>query len=169
MSPPRLLLVEGPSDENAVHALVTSLGLPAVSVREIGGITNVRRELAGLDTGVEPGVLHDAGETAHVTAVLGGRDVPTFCCRLDLEDELIRSLGTSRAVEILEAAGDGAAWRTIRNQPFHRDRPEDQVLRRFLGAGSGRKKRYAALLAAALAPSEVPEPLAAALDWATRR
>jgi hypothetical protein len=37
------------------------------------------------------------------------------------------------------------------------------ILRRFLGARSGRKARYAALLVRALEPGSEPEPLAAVL------
>jgi hypothetical protein len=37
------------------------------------------------------------------------------------------------------------------------------VLRRFFGARSGRKARYAALLVGALEPGQVPAPLVSAL------
>lgn len=167
------LLVEGPSDVNAVVALAEVLGveLAGVEVIDLGGITNVRRGLAELPDQVAAGVLHDAGEADHVHRVLADadREVATFECVADLEDELIRALGLERALAVVAEGGDFAAWRTISRQPFHRDRQPEQVLRRFLGAGSGRKKRYGGLLAAALGPDEAPAPLVAALTWATRR
>jgi hypothetical protein len=69
---------------------------------------------------------------------------------------------------VIDAAGDGASWQTLHHQPFHRDRAETDVLRRFMGTTSGRKLRYAGLLAAALTPDEVPAPLVAVLDEAMR-
>jgi DNA mismatch repair protein MutL len=47
--------------------------------------------------------------------------------------------------------------------PAQRSWPREAVLRRFLGARSGRKARYAALLVQALALDHLPEPLAAVL------
>ncbi|HYQ33734.1 MAG TPA: hypothetical protein VEQ83_11015, partial [Lapillicoccus sp.] len=85
------------------------------------------------------------------------------------EDELIRALGVARVTAVIDAAGDHGSWQTLQHQPFHRDRAETDVLRRFMGTTSGRKLRYAGLLAAALAPDEVPAPLVAVLDEATRR
>jgi len=167
----RVLLVEGPSDVNAVTALadVLRVDLADVEVVDMGGITNLRRHLADLSDDDGVGVLYDAGEVDHVAGVIAiaDRDVTRFECVLDLEDELIRALGVPRVVEVVERGGDLAAWQTISRQPFHRDRPADQVMRRFFGAGSGRKKKYAGLLAAALPPSDVPEPLVAAIEWVT--
>ncbi len=127
-----VLLVEGQSDAAAVQVLSRSLDLPlrASSVVAMHGITNLRRHLQVLSPAerARVGVLHDAGETRHVENILEGRDatVPTFVCMADLEDELIRALGTGRAVEVVEDGGDEAAWRTIGRQPFHRDRPTDR-------------------------------------------
>ena len=98
-----------------------------------------------------------------------GRTETFFACDRDLEDELIRALGTSRVTAVIDAAGDRASWQTLQHQPFHRGRAETDVLRRFMGTTSGRKLKYAGLLAAALAPDEVPAPLVAVLDEATRR
>lgn len=117
-------------------------------------------------------MLLDSGEATHVTHVLehpatvealSGRGVATFECVVDLEDELIRALGVERVVEIVTAEGDLPAWRIITRQPFHRDRDPADVLHRFFGAGSGRKRRYAALMAAALDAATVPAPLLAAV------
>lgn len=167
----RVLLVEGPSDVNALTSLagVLAADLAGVGMIDMGGITNLRRHLAELADDDTAGVLYDAGEAAHVVGVIADspHEVAAFECVQDLEDELIRALGVPRVVEIVQRAGDLAAWRTISNQPFHRDRPADQVMRRFFGAGSGRKKKYAGLLAASLVPSCIPEPMLAAMEWAT--
>ena len=85
-------------------------------------------------------------------------------CDADLEDELIRALGVPACVEVIDAQGDSAAWATLLNQPFHRRRPQADVLHRFLGTTSGRKIEYAGLLTAAACDRDcVPEPLDAVL------
>lgn len=170
----RVLLVEGPSDAAAVVALAGALDVdvPTSGVVVMDGITNVRRHLVELAVDVQPAVLHDAGEAAHVLRVLDTlrssdgrtRPVRTIECDVDLEDELIRALGVERVVEIVTSGGDLAAWHTITRQPFHRDRDPATVMHRFLGAGSGRKIRYAGLMAAALDAATAPSPLLAALD-----
>jgi len=166
-----VILVEGPSDANALVSLAERLevDLTGAEIVDMGGITNVRRHLSGLPHDRSVGVLHDVGESGHVHRVVADlrRPVRTFECDLDLEDELIRALGVDRVVQIVEAAGDLPAWLTISRQPFHRDRPAAQVLRRFFGAGSGRKKRYGALLAAATDETTAPRPLVEALRMVT--
>jgi hypothetical protein len=47
--------------------------------------------------------------------------------------------------------------------PAQRGWTRERVLRRFIGARSGRKARYAELLVDALEPGRVPDPLAALL------
>ncbi len=184
------MLVEGESDRTALLTLAGLLGrdLSAVDVVSMGGITNLRRYLAGLaglagpagragpagpagpaDNGASGSgpvaVLHDAGETWYVDRTLAGYDgeVARFVCDADLEDELVRALGMPAVLEVVAAAGDLEAWHILLNQPFHRERPPAAVLRRFWGTTSGRKDKYAALLTAALEPSQVPAPLAGVL------
>jgi hypothetical protein len=77
----------------------------------------------------------------------------------DLEDELIRALGTARVEEIIQAEGDLRAWQTFLRQPAHHGRPRQQQLRRFLGTKKGRKIRYGRLLVEALDPEQVPAPI----------
>ena len=55
-------------------------------------------------------------------------------------------------LDVVAGAGDLDAWHILLNQPFHRARPPEAVLRRFWGTTSGRKDKYAALLTAALEP-----------------
>ena len=166
--PGSLVLVEGESDRTAVLTLARVLGtdLTDVDVVAMGGITNLGHHLAELPPDRPVVLLHDVGESAYVerTLVRLGRDLPRFACDADLEDELIRALGVPRVLEVVEAAGDLASWEILCNQPYHRDRPETAVLRRFFGTTSGRKEKYAALLAAALDPGRVPPPLEGVLS-----
>jgi hypothetical protein len=78
----------------------------------------------------------------------------------DLEDELIRSLGTARVEQVVADQGELGSLRTFSKQPFQRARTREQQLRRFMGTRSGRKIQYARALAEALDPAHVPDPLA---------
>ena len=167
------ILVEGDSDRRAVEQAASVLGFDLsaadVEVVAMAGITNLARHLDALPRERRVTGLYDVAEGGWVRATLSRlrRTEPFFACDRDLEDELIRALGTDRVTEVIDDAGDAAAWRTLQHQPFHRGRAPAEVLRRFMGTTSGRKLRYAGLLAAALAPDEVPAPLVAVLDVAT--
>ena len=86
-----------------------------------------------------------------------------YQCSADLEDELIRALGVAAVEAVIEAAGEARSLQLLAGMPAQRDWTREAVLRRFIGARSGRKARYAALLADALEPGQEPEPLAAVL------
>ena len=170
-----LVLVEGPSDAHAGATLArlhgADLEAAGVRVASMGGITNLGRFLD-----VSPDrptlLLHDAGEAPHVRRTLRrtGAEVAAFVCDADLEDELVRALGVPAALEVVERAGDLEQWRILTRQPFHRERPAAEVLRRFLGTTAGRKIRYAGLLVeAAVGLDAVPPPLEALLAAATGR
>ena len=168
-----LVLVEGPSDAVAVETLArlrgTDLATAGVRIVSMGGITNLGRWLA--EPVHEPTlVLYDADETAHVNRTIErtGAVVLLHVCDADLEDELIRALGVPAVLEVVDRAGDLEQWETLALQPFHRDRPVEAVLRRFMGTTSGRKIRYAGLLVEAAVELDcVPPPLAALLSAAT--
>jgi hypothetical protein len=83
-----------------------------------------------------------------------------FVCVADLEDELIRSLGTDRVEQVVADQGELGPLRTFSKQPAQRERTREQQLRRFMGTRSGRKIQYARALAEALDPARVPDPLA---------
>jgi hypothetical protein len=168
-----LVLVEGPSDAVAVETLArlrgTDLAATGVSIESMGGITNLGRYL--VTPSDEPTlVLYDAGEAAFVERAVerSGADVHLFVCEADLEDELIRALGVAAVLDVVADAGDLEQWELLTRQPFHRDRPDAAVLRRFMGTTSGRKIRYAELLvAAAVELDSVPAPLGALLSATT--
>lgn len=170
-SPRAVVLVEGLSDLAAVRAAARLLGrdLPAEGVlaASMGGATNLGRFLtlfgpAGLDMPIV--VLCDAGEADDIrrqlrTAARSELQV----CTADLEDELIRALGTDHVVDIVTAQGDLRAFQSLQKQPEWRAASVAAQLRRFLGSGAGRKVRYGGLLTAALEPGALIDPLAGVL------
>jgi hypothetical protein len=87
-----------------------------------------------------------------------------YVCVADLEDELIRILGAVAVEQLIEAEGEGGPFRTFCRQPAQRGRARTQQLRRFLGTRSGRKIRYGQVLAGALDPGRVPDPLSGVLS-----
>lgn len=86
-------------------------------------------------------------------------------CVDDLEDELIRAVGTARVEALFDAHGDLGSFRSLQSQPAWCGRDHGAQLRRFLGSGAGRKLRYARVLVAEAAWREVlPRPLDALLS-----
>jgi hypothetical protein len=178
------VLVEGVSDQLALQALARRLGrdLPAegVAVVPIGGATNIRRyltlygpqgqdvRLAGLCDAAEEGDFERALERAGLGANLtraGMEGLGFYVCVADLEDELIRSLGTATVEQVLEAQGDLVSFRTFQKQPAWRGRTSEEQLRRFFGTQGGRKIQSAALLVEALDLTRVPRPLVRVLAF----
>lgn len=163
------VLLEGPSDLAAVEALATrrgrDLAAEGVCVVPMGGAMSVAR-YAGLlgppGLGLRLAGLCDEREWPFYERGLTRAQAPHegfFVCVADLEDELIRALGTARVEAVVQAAGDLRAWQTFVRQPAQHGRPRQQQLRRFLGTKKGRKIRYGTLLVEALAPEQVPAPL----------
>ena len=179
------ILVEGWSDQAALEALARRRGRhsPAegIVVVPIGGATNVQRfvqalgphglnvRLAGLcDVAELPHVrrgLARAGLTIGADATIGaGTDGHGFyACDVDLEDELIRALGTAAVEHVLDGQGELASFRRFQDQPAQRGRDLHAQLRRFIGTRSGRKVRYGTLLVDALDLGRVPPALDLAL------
>ncbi len=173
-----IVLVEGLSDRRALEALAArrgrDLGAEGVSVVSIGGATNIRSaldvfgpggrdaRLAGLCDAAEEGDFRRGLELAGLGVDLtrnGMEDLGFYVCVADLEDELIRCLGDDAVEGVLEEQGDLVPFRTFQKQPEWRERTTEEQLRRFLGTGSGRKIRTAALLVGALDLNRVPRPL----------
>src|SRR5262249_24345173 len=118
--------------------------------------------LAGLCDAGEEGHFRRALERAGIGACATREDMELrgfYVCVADLEDELIRSLGTAAVERIVERQHELGAFRTFQKQPAQRGRPLDAQLRRFLGTASGRKIQYGTLLVDALDLARVPRPL----------
>ncbi|MGW0562721.1 TOPRIM nucleotidyl transferase/hydrolase domain-containing protein [Streptomyces sp. NPDC003016] len=163
------VLLEGLSDLAAVEALAArrgrDLAAERVCVVSMGGAMSVGR-YAGLlgppGLGLRLTGLCDEGEQRFYDRGLKRAGAPRrdfFVCVTDLEDELIRALGTARVEEIVRAEGDFRAWQIFQRQPAHHGRPRQRQLRRFLGTKKGRKIRYGRILVEALDPAQVPAPL----------
>jgi len=166
-----VVLVEGMSDQAAVQTLAErsgrDLNSEGVFVVPMGGATNVGHfvDLFGPGGfGVRLAGLCDQGEERDFRRGLGGTEAPYFVCVADLEDELIRALGTGRVEDLIEAEGESGPFLTFTRQPAHRDTGRDRQLHRFMGTRSGRKIRYGHLLAAALDLTRIPAPLAGLLS-----
>jgi len=170
-----IVLVEGVSDQRAVEALARrrgrDLAAEGVSVVAIGGAQAIGGRLAALARDVRLAGLCDVGEEQHFRRGLErsglGSDLDRaemerlgfFVCEADLEDELIRSLGTDAVERVVEAQGELSSFRTLQKQAAWHGRPTDAQLRRFMGSGARRKIRYAELLVDELDPDRVPRPL----------
>ena len=180
-----VVLVEGESDHIALATLARRQGrdLTHVEIVVLGGSKNVHkaleqygardhdRALAGLYDIQEE---DDVGRTLQRTGIGTPRTradleaLGFFACDTDLEDELIEALGITRALQVVEAAGELPSFRTLQKQPAQQGRRPEAQLRRFIGSKSGRKARYAQLLVEALDLDRVPRPLAELLDCITR-
>ena len=173
-----VVLVEGASDQVALETIAErrgrDLAAEGVGVVPMGGARNIGRYLGRYGPGglgLELAGLCDAGEEGEIRLGLeraglrvgpgraGLEAAGFYVCVADLEDELIRCLGAAATEGIIAAQGELRSFRTLQRQPAQRDRSLEQQLHRFLGAGGGRKLRYARLLAGALDPSAVPRPL----------
>lgn len=181
-APRTVVLVEGESDRVALRALAHRLGITLaesdVAVLPMGGITNVRAfaERHG-PHGLGQRVLglYDSGEERHVRRGLLAAGLPVdeatgpagrgfHACHVDLEDELMRALGTDDAEAVIESAGEGRSLRLLARMPAQQGWSREEVLRRFLGSQSGRKARYAGLFVEAMYLELAPAPLVALLE-----
>ena len=167
--PQTVVVVEGLSDCFALEAVAVRLGCElderGVAVLPTGGVTNIGRFLdvfgpAGRNVRVAG--LCDEREGTWLRARFDRAGVPAsglFVCHRDLEEELIRAVGPSAVVEVIEREGEGESLRRMQQMPFHRGGAIEGHLHRFMGSKSGRKHRYARLLAEAVDASRVPPPL----------
>jgi hypothetical protein len=174
-----IVLVEGASDRAALTVLARRRQLLAgVEIRAMGGATNVRRHLGELLSDAVPRHvlgLTDEPEEPFFVRALAAAGVPItsvddlaahgfHTCRRDLEDELIRAVGTERVRAVLDDLDLGQTFERFCRQQAWRGRPTHEQLHRFAGTVSGRKTVFAEGLAAALADDAVPEPLRHLLD-----
>ncbi|GAB3974117.1 TOPRIM nucleotidyl transferase/hydrolase domain-containing protein [Plantactinospora veratri] len=178
-----VVLVEGISDQIAVETAAVcrgrDLGAERVVIVPIGGAhaigrilssfgaLRIRARLAGLCDLAEAEIFRrglaaaDAGSPRNQAEL---EDLGFFVCVNDLEDELIRALGTEGVETLLDSQGDLGSFRSLQGQPAWRGREPEAQLRRFFGSGSRRKLRYARLLVEAAAGRDaLPRPLDALL------
>jgi len=173
-----VVLVEGSSDQAALEALARrhgrDLDAEDVAVVPIGGAQAIGSflvrfgprgldlRLAGLcDAGEEGDFrrgLERAGLGSNLTRA-GMESLGFYVCLVDLEDELIRSLGTASVEQVVDAQRELGVFRIFQKQPAQQDRTHEAQLRRFMGTRSGRKIHYARLLVEALDLTKVPRPL----------
>ncbi|WP_231618844.1 TOPRIM nucleotidyl transferase/hydrolase domain-containing protein [Nonomuraea sp. SBT364] len=173
-----VVLVEGASDKSAVEALAErrgrDLAAEGVSLVAMGGATNIgtyidkygptgrNLRLAGLCDAREERDFRRVLERAGFGSGLSRGDLEAlgfFVCVADLEDELIRALGTATVERVVDAEGELRSFRTLQRQPAWRGGTTHAQLRRFMGSRGGRKLRYSGPLVAALDLDRVPRPL----------
>jgi len=158
-----VVLVEGITDRIALEAVAAKFGLDLAAARieivPIGGAQAIRRAAARLE-GERVVGLCDAGEERWFRRVLGDA---TFVCVEDLEDELIRALGSAEVEQVIDAQRELESFRNFQKQLAWRGRPVDAQLHRWLRAAHRRNKRYPPLLLEVLEPERIPPPLAGVL------
>ncbi|MEM9564589.1 MAG: TOPRIM nucleotidyl transferase/hydrolase domain-containing protein [Actinomycetota bacterium] len=183
LAPGAIILVEGISDQIAVETSARRqerhLDDDGVVVLPVGGAQRMAHFIRRFGTGPEAVRLVglcDAAEEPIVRSglVRAGLGTTTdraslarlgfHVCDEDLEDELLRALGTEATIELVERQGELGSFRTLQKQPAWRGRPPHEQLRRFLGSGARRKSRYARLLVEALPAERLPSPLVAVVD-----
>jgi hypothetical protein len=174
----KVILVEGRSDKAALEALAVRrgqvLGIGGIHVVAMGGATSIGHFLQVLGPrGINAKLagLCDAGQEGYVRGALargglgfaasraGLEALGFYVCTADLEDELIRAVGTVAVEEIVQAQGELRSLRRFQQQPAQRWQSAREQLHRFMGTRSGRKSQYARLLAEALELARVPHPL----------
>jgi hypothetical protein len=177
-----VVLVEGISDQMALETLARrhgrDLSAEGIVVVPIGGAQAVTRYLLRFGpagAGLTIVGLCDAAEESYFRrglAAAGFGPTPDrielerlgfFVCEVDLEAELIRASGQGEIEALLDSQGDLDSLRILQKQPAWRQEGFDAQLRRWLGAGSRRKIRYARLLVLALDLGRMPRPLTAVL------
>lgn len=176
-----VVLVEGTSDQRAVEALAGRRGrdleAEKIVVVPMAGASNIGQFLeilgsnghdvpvAGLCDVAEAPLIRNALQRARPQA--GGQlDLAHhgfFVCVNDLEEELIRSLGTRAMLDLIESEGQQRRFRSFQNQPAQRHKRLDAQIWRWLG---NHKIRYAPLMVASLDLQRTPRPLDAVLAYA---
>lgn len=181
-----VVLVEGNSDQMALATLASrhgrDLGAEGIVIVPIGGAHAATRYLVRFGpegAGLTVVGMCDAGEEHHFLRGLavGGfgssqnriemERLGFFVCEDDLEDELIRASGRVAIEALLDSQGDLGSFQTFRKQPAWRQEGFEAQMRRWLGAGSRRKLRYARLLVLWLDLEQMPRPLRAVLAATT--
>jgi hypothetical protein len=170
-----VVLVEGVSDQRALEALADRRGrnleAEGISIVPIGGAQAIgsfldrfgprglKLTLAGLCDAAEEDEFRRGLERAGLGSDLTRTEMEAlgfYVCEVDLENELVRSLGAAAVEQIIAAEGELGSFRTFQKQPAKRGQDLDEQLWRFMW---NRKIRYARLLVEALDLERVPQPL----------
>jgi len=168
-----VVLVEGISDQIALETAAAcrgrDLGAERVVVVPIGGAHAIGRFLARLAPGVRVAGLCDRLEEELFRRSFAARadlaGLGFFVCVNDLEEELIRAVGTAEIEALFGTQGDLRSYRTFRKQLAWRGREPAAQIYRFIRSSSQRNLRYARLLVEAAARRDaLPRPLGALLD-----
>ena len=170
-----VVLVEGRSDRAALEALAErrsrDLAAEGAHVVSMGGATSIGmfldlfgsqgldKRIVGLCDAAEERDVERGLERFGLGSAVDRRAIELYVCVDDLEDELIRALGTRAVEQVLDAHRELQLFRSFQHQPAQCERPVEAQLRRFMGTRSGRKIHYARALVMALDPARVPEPL----------
>ena len=182
-----VILVEGWSDQAAVDTLARRRGwdlrAEGILTLPIGGVTNLGafiQTLGPSGLGLRLAGLCDAAEADYAGRSLeragmgigldrsGLEAIGFFVCDADLEDELIRALGTAAVQAVLDAQGELDSFRRFQEQPAQRERSLHAQLRRFMGTRARRKIRYGSLLTDAIDLARVPRALELVIAYARR-
>jgi hypothetical protein len=178
-----VVLVEGISDQIALETAAVGRGrnleAEQIVIMPIGGahaIGRVLTRLGPLSAQVRLAGLYDLREQDVFRRGLAALQVGSprtrtdleqlgfYCCVNDLEDELLRAVGTAGVEALFDSHGDLRSFRSFQSQPAWRGRQPEAQLYRFVRSSSVRNLRYARLLVeAAVARDTVPRPLDALL------
>lgn len=182
-----VVLVEGESDRVATQILaarsdldLSAAGIVVISIGGAQAVGRCLRQLSAQAPHLRRYGLCDRAEVAEIQRGLAGLEhhpstIPQlavsqldtlgfFVCDRDLEDELIRAVGTDTVMDLIAAQQESRAFRSFASQPAWREKPLHDQLHRFMGTKGGRKVRMAKSLCLAVEQSAVPRPLRRLLD-----
>jgi hypothetical protein len=151
-----MILVEGTSDRIALETLAARLRLERPEIVVLGGAHAIANYIPLAPPDARLVGLCDATEEPVFRRYLE----EVFVCEPDLEGELIRALGTDRALALADPS-----FATLQKQPEYRDQPLETQLRRYLSGRSGNKLRYARLFVEALDLDRIPAPLQGVIGY----
>ncbi len=179
-----VVLVEGISDQIALETAAVCRGrdleAERVVIVPIGGAHAIGRfltRLRPLSTRVQLAGLCDlheevifrrglaAARVGSPSTRVGMEHLGFYVCVKDLEDELIRAVGTAGVEALLDSEGDLRSFHSFQKQPAWRGQEPQAQVYRFMRSSSRRNLRYARLLVeAAVGRDALPRPLGALLS-----
>jgi hypothetical protein len=178
-----VVLVEGITDQIALETAAVGRGrdleaervviVPIGGAHAIGrfltrlGPLGTRMRLAGLCDLREEEIFRRGLDATHVGSPRTRTDMEHlgfYVCVNDLEDELIRAVGTAEVEAVFDSQGDLRSFRSFQKQPAWRGQQPEAQIYRFVRSSSRRNLRYARLLVeAAVGRGTLPRPLDALL------